>query len=240
MHESPTPSNHFRSLPSSVSTKVEKVTTEFIMSSKDIPGSDAAQAKELLKAAQSIGSHEENVEGTSVNPAMLQVSGNVSSEAKSEKKGEEGHEHPCVCDLRLPRKSLSNEERYEKAKNYLRKTGKGSERKRMSPKSPGKRVIGTISGKKRLRGSPKSTRGGAKSPASTGSAERGRLDLTRGPRIAVKMNRAANLRMEKGSTYCGKQFRPEFVKGRAEEEEEVKKKRRRPVQCEYLKCKRIK
>ncbi len=236
-----------------MSTKVEKYTAESqearnypIMSSKDIPGSGAAQIKEHLKAAR-------NAEGTSVNPTMLQISGTVSSEVKSGKKGEENHEHPCVCDLRLPRKSLSNEERYEKAKNYLRKTGKGSERKRMSPKRTGKRVIGTIGGKG-LRGSPKretsrgrsrqrilkSTREGAKSPpASTGSAERSRLDLTRGPRIAVKMNRAANLRMEKGSTYCGKQFRPKFVKGRAEDEE-VKKKRRRPVQCEYLKCKRIK
>ncbi len=36
------------------------------------------------------------------------------------------------------------QECYEKAKNYLWKTGKGTECKWMSPKSTGKRVIGTI------------------------------------------------------------------------------------------------
>ncbi|KAK7571805.1 hypothetical protein V9T40_014277 [Parthenolecanium corni] len=213
--------------------------------------------------------------------ATLQVSGGAAADkdAKSDTK-EESHEHPCVCDLRLPRKALSNEQRFALAKDWLRSgsSGRGpkspsssSERKRVAATRPAKRVAAARPAKRvvatrpakpvadttapkagQTRTSPKKRKPGADErelvgrTAGVGSGKRTTArSRSRGPRLAVKLNRAATLRMEKGTTYCGK--RPlavnRFQIGRVQGTEEVKKKQRkaRPVDanCQYRVCKRI-
>lgn len=205
----------------------------------------------------------------SVNAATLQVSGGAAAgkDAKADSK-KESHEHPCVCDLQLPRKALSNEERFARAKDWLRggsgvrggkSPGSSSERKRDGSSRPAKRVASprtAATGKDKGKGktaSPKKRRPGVeqRDEAQGRVAGRGHGKRTtsrsrsRGPRITVKLNRAATLRMEKGTLYCGKRPIPvdRFQMGRVQGAEEVKKKQRRarPVDanCAYRACRRI-
>jgi len=193
----------------------------------------------------------------SVDAATLQVSGGAAAgkDAKADSK-EESHEHPCVCDLQLPRKALSNEERFARAKDWLRggsgvrggkSPGSSSERKRDGSSRPAKRVASprtAAKGKDKDKGkgkgktaSPKKRRPGVEQrdvaqgrAAGPGLGKRTTArSRSRGPRIAVKLNRAATLRMEKGTLYCGKRPIPvdRFQMGRVQGAEEVKKKQRR-------------
>lgn len=197
--------------------------------------------------------------------ATLQVSGGAAADkdAKSDTK-EESHEHPCVCDLRLPRKPLTNEERHARFKDWhltgstggrgAKSPSSSSERKRVAGQRPAKRVASPMASKSagKTRTSPKKRRPGTDQHEEEGRVAGvgfGKRTMTRsrsrGPRIAVKLNRAATLRMEKGNTYCGKRPLPldRFQMGRVQGAEEVKKKQRkaRPADanCPYRVCKRI-
>lgn len=192
----------------------------------------------------------------------LQISGGggISSfiDGKSADNPVDDHEHPCVCDLRLPRKALTNAERFARFKDWsCSKITKRSGTRT----SPGRRVVsptGDVStrGRSPVRKSPKKRKKVASTASSASSSvvsmkkdrKQGRIDWAKRPKIAVKMNRTTALRLELGSTYCGKQriSRKKEIGGRAAivqtEGGEVKKKRKKPKadkDCEYLKCKRI-
>lgn len=240
-----------------------------------------ATHKILTKLVQSTA-HPAQFDQPLIDVATLQVSGGTAAnkDAKSDSK-EESHEHPCICDLRLPRKSLSNEERFARYKDSCRaqstSTGKSPssspERKRVAGQRPAKRVISAPKSTVKTKTSPKKAKPGSakelgtdKKPGTDNEAGRAvgpafgkrttARSRSRGPQIAVKLNRAATLRLEKGNTYCGNR-RPEIVDRfrrqqdqRAEAARGKKKQRQRKArsrsrshprsaECPYLTCKNI-
>ncbi|XKL59749.1 hypothetical protein PGB90_000765 [Kerria lacca] len=195
----------------------------------------------------------DNLKVPNANFSTFQVSSNIFGEEKSKERMDD-HEFPCVCDLNLPRKSLTNEERFEKAKDYLRKTGPRSPRKRSLSGKVAGRVVeesssASDSGVKKERPlqkakkSPKSTKSESKSPTDEDEKEEipryKRKDISKKPKLPVRMNRAAILRLEKGSVLCGKRMLKALRRGKKAKEEEERMKKGRIIgeDCLYQQCK---
>lgn len=214
--------------------------------------------------------HEEyrsNIDYATLSVSGADTSNNHSDFGNTNKKSNaDDHEHPCVCDLRLPRTSLDSVERYALARNYLRNTSPRKTRFLMERKA--KQIPTTPTSGKKYHSSPKK-KTGTRSPQRTGkrpisesdqnedtksdigkpSAKKGsstpqskkirrsksnqllnqamdshetvslrksskqrkgssRIDFRKQPKFAVKMNRAADLRTQIGSVYCGRQLFP--------------------------------
>lgn len=214
--------------------------------------------------------------------ATLSISGADTSNIHSDfgntdrKSDADDHEHPCVCDLRLPRTSLDSAERYALARNYLRNTSprktrfllerkakripttptsvkkyRSSSKKKTGTRSPQRTEKKTISESSQNEDTKSDGKASEKKESSTSQSKKisrskstqllnpavdshetvslrksnkqrkgnSRIDYRKQPKFAVKMNRAADLRTQIGSVYCGRQlFSKRKLKEKAKKE----------------------